>query len=350
MLIPLNQLHTYDYKEFSPPRPDFSSLRVFGVGLEPEPIKLKLEDIRIDDAQGNSAREHGTSPAAVQALIHSLSHGWSTNELLPAVRRLKNRDGYSYELVYGYTRCEAMEMSYGPQFEMWFDVIVCDESNIRKVRSAENEELPKVKNKESDLKHSLLQDIKDGVIKNDRSAILSWLKAVCPHRDADSKNRILLMVEEAAGTPTKYELYTEAKANRWVKNHSAIPYQFGGALVNGVHTFLCRSGYQYRTYHRMIKHHLKTGADCQVVFHVDSPTKTATLSKRRQQTLEEWHQGLSNLKAIGADVSFMKVAGFLPQEKEVDNWSKLVQVNVNQTASLPITLGDDEEEDFLDAA
>jgi hypothetical protein len=349
MLIPLNQLHTYDYKEFSPPRPDITSLSTFGVNLGKEPIKLKLSEVLIDDALGNSAREHGTNPAAVQNMIHSLSHGWSTNELLPAVRRLKNREGYSYELVYGYTRCEAMEMSYGPEFEMWFDVIVCDESNIRKVRSAENEELPKVKNKESDLKHSLLQDIKEGVIKNDRSAILAWLKAVCPHRDADSKNRIMLMVEEAAGTPTKYELYTEAKANRWVKNHSAIPYVFGGGLVNGVHTFLCRSGYQYRTYHRMIKHHLNTGADCQVVFHVDSPTKGATLSKRRQQTIEEWNKGLNNLKLIGADVSFMKVAGFLPQEKDVDNWSKLVQVSTNTVNTLPIAQNDETDE-FLEAA
>lgn len=326
MIIPLDKLHTYPPNEFTPPLPDFSTMKAFKVAVEKTPILLSLDEIHVDDAHGNSAREHGTNPAAVQNLIHSLSKGWITTELLPSVRRLKGRQGYKYELVYGFTRVEAMEMSYGPKFKMWFNVIDCDDTNIRMIRSFENEDLPKVSNKESDIKHSLIEDIKAGVLKNERHEIMRWLNAVCPNRADSSKNRILLMVEEAVGTPSKYELYTEAKANRWVKNHSAIPYQFGGALVNGVHTFLCRSGYQYRTYQRMIKHYLKDNRPCQVIFHVDSPTKVATLAKRRQQVLVEWHEGLNNLKAIGADVSFMNVAGFLPQEKGVDNWSKLVEI------------------------
>lgn len=353
MIIPLDKLHTYDHREFMPPLPDFSTLEVFNVGVENSPILLKLSEIHVDDAIGNSAREHGTNPAAVQNLIHSLAKGWITTELLPSVRRIKGTQGYKYELVYGFTRVEAMEMSYGPEFRMWFNVIECDETNIRKVRSFENEDLPKTNNKESDLKHSLIEDIKSGVLKNERSEIIRWLNAVCPNRADSSKNRILLMVEEAVGTPSKYELYTEAKANRWVLNHSAVPYEFGGAVVNGVHTFLCRSGYQYRTYQRMIKHHLKDGLPCQVIFHVDSPTKKATLSKRRQQTIQEWFDGLNNLKAIGADVSFMTVAGFLPQEKGVDNWSKLVQVpyiaNSTTTSSLPVD-ADDYDDDALNDA
>jgi hypothetical protein len=326
MIISLDKLHSYDYKEFSPPLPDFSTLKAFKVSVENTPILLSLSEIHVDDAQGNSAREHGTNPASVQNLIHSLSKGWITTELLPAVRRIKGGQGYKYELVYGFTRTEAMEMSYGPDFKMWFNVINCDDTNIRKIRSFENEELPKTANKESDIKHSLIEEIRSGILKNDRVEIMRWLNAVCPNRADSSKNRILSMVEEAVGTPSKYELYTEAKANRWVLNHSAIHYEFGGALVNGVHTFLCRSGYQYRTYQRMIKHYLKDKRPCQVVFHVDSPTKKSNLSARRQQTLAEWHDGLNNLKAIGADVSFMTVAGFLPQEKGVDNWSKLVKI------------------------
>ena len=37
-------------------------------------------------------------------------------------------------------------------------------------------------------------------------------------------------------------------------------------------------------------------------------------------------QNIKRLKDLGCQTEFMKVAGFLPQEKGVDNWSKLVQV------------------------
>lgn len=336
MLMPLRELEKLNCADFSPPIPDFKALEQYGVRINPQPIQIKLADIHIDDAHGNSAREHGTNPASVERMKNSLSKGWMTHEFLPAVRKLANSNGYQWELVYGYTRTEAMEMLYGSNFSMWFNEIYCDESNIRKVRSTENEGLIKTPNKESDLKHTILQEIKDGYLKNDSKAIMTWLNDVCPTRDDASKNRILLMVEESAGTQTDFQTWTSVKADRWVKNHSSIPYVFGGGVVNGVHTFMCRSGYQYRTFQRMIKHYLKDGLPCQVVLHVDSPTKNSTLEKRRQQTLKEWYEGINNLKAIGADVSFMSVAGFLPQEKGVDNWSKLVDVQLKKKSALPL--------------
>lgn len=333
MIIPLNKLHTYDYKDYNPPLPDFSTLKSFGVSVEKKPIKLKLSEIHIDDTHGNSAREHGTNPKDVEAMKQSLSKGWITTELFPAVRLLKSRQGYKWELVYGYNRCEAIEDLYGSDFIMCFNVINCDETNIRKVRSLENEQLPKACNKESDIKRSICQDIDAGILANDREEILKWLDAVCPFRNQISKNRILSMVEEEKGTQSKFVSYTEAKANRWVKDHSAIPFAFGGEIISGKRTFLCKQGSQYRTCFQMIRRYVKDKVSCQVVFHTDPPTTGATLQKRRQQTLKAWNDLLNSLKLLGADISFISVAGFLPQENGVENWSQLVQVSLNDSSS-----------------
>lgn len=347
MMIPLNKLCNYDYKEFTPPLPDFSNLKAFKVSVQKKPVKIKLSKIHIDDTHGNSAREHGTNSKAIEAMKQSLSKGWITTECLPAVRKLKSKQGYEWELVYGYHRCQAIEDLYDEDFEMWFNVINCDETNIRKVRSFENEELPKAHNKESDIKRSIIQEIDAGILANDREEIIKWLNAVCPWRNAISKNRILSMVEEEKQTKSKFASYTESKANRWVKDHSAIPFAFGGEIINGKRTFLCKQGSQYRTCFQMIRRYVQDDVPCQVVFHVDPPTKGATLEKRRQQTLKAWNELLKSMKTLGANVSFMSVAGFLPQENGVENWSHLVQVTYNpnvDTSDLDEDLDEDYEE------
>ena len=42
--------------------------------------------------------------------------------------------------------------------------------------------------------------------------------------------------------------------------------------------------------------------------------------------MADWREGLQRLNDLGCKTDFMKVAGFLPQVKGKDNWSKLVQV------------------------
>ena len=54
--------------------------------------------------------------------------------------------------------------------------------------------------------------------------------------------------------------------------------------------------------------------------------KSHLLRQKERELYFDWNEGIQRLKDLGCKTEFMKVAGFLPQEKGVDNWSKLVQV------------------------
>ena len=69
---------------------------------------VKIQDILqinlymlVDYKDGNTAREHGTDPEAVETLSKSLSKGWDSTEYLPAVRKLQG-GVVPYELIYGF--------------------------------------------------------------------------------------------------------------------------------------------------------------------------------------------------------------------------------------------------------
>ena len=97
MIIPLKEVAQLSIEQLSSPTPDFSM--VPGVKIKKR-IKLKLKDIHIDDSERNTARYHGTDPAAVESLQKSLSNGWDSTEYLPCVRKLPEGSSYVYELAY----------------------------------------------------------------------------------------------------------------------------------------------------------------------------------------------------------------------------------------------------------
>ena len=43
--------------------------------------------------------------------------------------------------------------------------------------------------------------------------------------------------------------------------------------------------------------------------------------------MKDWKETMTALQTLGCDTSFMRVAGFFPQVKGTDNWSKLVKIN-----------------------
>ena len=324
MIIPMKEIVKRTADELNAPQPDFSM--VPGVKINKKIIKLKLKDIFVDDKKGNTAREHGTDPEAVETLSKSLSKGWDSTEYLPAVREKSGDDGYKYELIYGFNREEALENLYGDEFEMWFTLIDCNESGLYDIRLIENEGLPKRTNKESDIKYTIIQKIDNGDLKKDVDSIKDYLDRCLFFRSQESKDRIVKMVEEAANLNVSVDQYTESKAKRWSKNYCKTNYDFGGSLVNGKHTFLCKQGSAYRTYHRMMRRYLETGNPCQVVFHVGSPTPKKTIIEKRKDTMKEWLAGIDNLKKLGCNTSFMEVAGFLPQVRGKDEYHSLIQV------------------------
>ena len=104
--------------KFERPIPDFSNV---GVKITTT-IKLKLSQVLIDDMEGNTARQHGTSESDIESLKHSLSKGWDTTEYLPCVYKNPNENSeYSHILTYGYNRANALELLFGGDFEMVFE-------------------------------------------------------------------------------------------------------------------------------------------------------------------------------------------------------------------------------------
>ena len=318
-------------ESFERPIPDFSNV---GVKINKKTIKLKLSQVLINDKDGNTARQHGTSESDIESLKHSIAKGWDTTEYLPCVyKNPEPNSDYSHILAYGYNRANALELLYGKDFEMVFDVVECTDSELLDIRTMENEGLPKVTNKEIDIVKTIMLKINDFGLKKDEDVIRDHLDKICPFRSKESKDSIVRQVENLAALDTAVYEWNGAKAERWSKDDSAIKYNFNGELTGyvkdkkpGVHTFMCKQGSAYRTYHRMIGKYLDTGKDCQVIFHVSRPTKKSSIKAKRERTLADWNEGIQRLKDLGCQTEFMKVAGFLPQEKGVDNWSKLVQV------------------------
>ena len=309
---------------FERPIPDFSNV---GVKINNKTIKRKLSQVLINDKDGNTARQHGTSESDIESLKHSIAKGWDTTEYLPCVyENPEPNSDYSHILAYGYNRANALELLYGKDFEMVFDVVECTDSELLDIRTMENEGLPKVTNKEIDIVKTIMLKIDYYGLKKDEDAIREHLDKICPFRSKESKDSIVRQIENLADLDTAVYEWNTAKAERWSKDDSSIKYNFNGELTSNVHTFMCKQGSAYRTYHRMMRQYLLTGKDCQVIFHVSRPTKKSSIKAKRERTLDDWNEGIQRLKDLGCKTDFMKVAGFLPQEKGVDNWSKLVQV------------------------
>jgi hypothetical protein len=87
---------------------------------------------------------------------------------------------------------------YGEDFEMWFDVIECDDSALYDVRLIENEGLPKSTNKEIDIKNTIMQKIKDGYLTANEDEVTDYIDRVCVFRTKQSKDNIVKLVKEAA--------------------------------------------------------------------------------------------------------------------------------------------------------
>ena len=211
-------------------------------------------------------------------------------------------------------------------FEMVFDVVTCTESQLLDIRTMENEGLPKVNNKEIDVVKTMMQKIEKFGFKKDTDEIRKHLDLICPFRSKQSKDSIVRQIENLAALDTAVYEWNPSKAKRWSKDYSSIKYNFDGELTGNTHTFMCKQGSTYRTYHRMMSRYLDTGNPCQVLFHVSRPTKKSSIEAKRQRTMEDWNSGLKRLNDLGCRTDFMSVAGFLPQEKGKDNWSQLVKI------------------------
>jgi len=307
------------------PKPDFS---VVGVKTIKQRVKFKLSEIKASTLQTNTARisTGGTDPKAVEKLRKSMAQGWQENQYLPAV--YYNADNVLC-LVYGYNRFEVLSEFYDDDFEFCFDVLDCDSTNIREVRLIENEGLPSADNTENNIVASIVDKIKnDGF---DVADTETYLKKIFPHREQTSISRIVGRVEESQNYQKPIILYTLGKFNQWLREYSSVPYLLTKGNnkdkpYNGHYTFMAKNGYQYRALLRGAKKYVETGTPMALIGHVESPVEGKTLTDKRIEYIETLAEVKSVYENLGADMSFCKLLGFLPQDRDSENLSKLITV------------------------
>lgn len=322
MILPINQvMDKVDLNNI--PKPTFNTLPSVKVK---DTIALDFSNILIDDDDDNLVREHGVTPAHIEDLRMSFGQGVDLTQVPPCVvKRKANGIEKEYELVYGFGRSFAL-MELG-QKRWFFTVIEADEDSIDDVRAVENEPLPKLNNKEQDLKAYLVKKVRKGTLKNDELEIRKKLNQVSLHRKQQSKDRIVQWVLEDCGTPQKYSFYNKSKAQVWLENHSKNEYVIGGLdIEKDQYGFLVKEGYQYRFVVNAIRNYAETGRHSYCIAHMGAPTANSTIPDKRIKFREELESILSNFKKCGMKLDFIHIAGALPQEKGIDNWKKLVQI------------------------
>ena len=86
-----------------------------------------------------------------------------------------------------------------------------------------------------------------------------------------------------------------------------------------------KEGYQYRVVSNAFQTYKETKKKTGVIFHCGSPTKKATLYKKRRQVLEGFNEIRGNMESCGLKIWPIEVIGALPQDRETDNIKELVK-------------------------
>ena len=301
--------------------PDWSHLNV-----ETKPtLKLTWDEIYInDDLNASKVKEH--SSEEIQSLKLSFSEKVDIKEYPPAVR-YRGGDREPWELVYGFGRSEALRLLYT---EGWFFThLEGSDDAIEDVQAQENEKLPKRINEERDMIHFLIQKVNHGHIEKSEKDIKSKFKLVYPYRPSEVRNRVIAQTLAALGVEQPFITYTSTpKIENWIKNHSREEYVINNDYDKDrdLHVVTMKEGYQYRVVSNAFQTYKETKKKTGVIFHCGSPTKKATLYKKRKQVLEGFNEIRENMESCGLKIWPIEVIGALPQDRESDNIKELVKI------------------------
>lgn len=323
MRIPLDTCISYVESKLSTiPIPDWTQANV----ISKDTIILNFDDIYIDDIEGNKTKVETHTAEEIETLKNSFAEGVDLKEFPPAVRYRGPQYDKPYELVYGFGRCEALQLN--KQKRWFFTLLEGDDDAMEDVQAMENEALPKRINKEVDMRKFLAAKVKEGKIGNTEKDIREKFRKIYANRDKTVMNRVIQQVMEELNTPQPYILYTSTpRIQQWLDNHSSESYSIEGEYDNkrgmvGVHI---KEGYQYRAVIAAIQRYHKEGQRTYVIGHFSPPTKKATLDSKRKQFIKEFNDIRTALESCGLNVWPIEVMGFLPQDKEKDNLKKLVK-------------------------
>ena len=301
--------------------PDWSHLNV----KTKSTLKLKWDEIYInDDLNASKVEEH--SSEEIQALKLSFSEKVDIKEYPPAVK-YRGGDREPWELVYGFGRSEALRLL---NTEGWFFThLEGSDDAIEDVQAQENEKLPKRINEERDMVHFLIQKVNHGHIEKTEKDIRRKFSLVYSYRPSVVRNRVIEKTLAALGVEQPFITYTSTpKIENWIKNHSREEYVINNDYDKDrdLHVVTMKEGYQYRVVSNAFQTYKETKKKTGVIFHCGSPTKKATLYKKRKQVLEGFNEIRENMESCGLKIWPIEVIGALPQDRESDNIKELVKI------------------------
>ena len=321
------------------PVPDWSHLDVTSPTSN-STVRLKWDEIYIDDILGNITKEEAHTAEEIEALRLSFSAQVDTTQFPPAVKYRGKEYAKPYQLVYGYGRSEALRLL---QTEGWFFTLLeGTEDALEDVQAQENEMLPKRVNEEVDMRKFLIQKVTDGKIEKTEDAIRAKFKKVYPYRRKETMNRVVPQVLKELGVKLPYILYTsKSKVEDWISNHSKEEYVIGEKFDHerDMYGVQMKEGYDWRVVMNAMQTFAETGKKTYVVCHCGAPTKKQNFSTKRKNIVLRFDHWKSVYTKMGVTTWPIVLMGALPQDRKNESLKSLVQMGDNAKVVLEDTDG-----------
>ena len=321
------------------PVPDWSHLDVTSPTSN-STVRLKWDEIYIDDITGNITKEETHTAEEIEALRLSFSAQVDTTQFPPAVKYRGKEYAKPYQLVYGYGRSEALRLL---QTEGWFFTLLeGTEDALEDVQAQENEMLPKRVNEEVDMRKFLIQKVTDGKIEKTEEAIRAKFKKVYPYRRKETMNRVVPQVLKELGVKLPYILYTsKSKVEDWISNHSKEEYVIGEKFDHerNMYGVQMKEGYDWRVVMNAMQTFAETGKKTYVICHCGAPTKKQNFTIKRKNIVLRFDHWKSVYTKMGVTTWPIVLMGALPQDRKNESLKSLVQMGDNAKVVLEDTDG-----------
>ena len=321
------------------PVPDWSHLDVTSPTSN-STVRLKWDEIYIDDITGNITKEEAHTAEEIEALRLSFSAQVDTTQFPPAVKYRGKEYAKPYQLVYGYGRSEALRLL---QTEGWFFTLLeGTEDALEDVQAQENEMLPKRVNEEVEMRKFLIQKVTDGKIEKTEEAIRAKFKKVYPYRRKETMNRVVPQVLKELGVKLPYILYTsKSKVEDWISNHSKEEYVIGEKFDHerNMYGVQMKEGYDWRVVMNAMQTFAETGKKTYVICHCGAPTKKQNFTIKRKNIVLRFDHWKSVYTKMGVTTWPIVLMGALPQDRKNESLKSLVQMSDNAKVVLEDTDG-----------
>ena len=321
------------------PVPDWSHLDVTSPTSN-STVRLKWDEIYIDDIKGNVTKEETHTPEEIESLRLSFAAQVDSTQFPPAVKYRGKEYAKPYQLVYGYGRSEALRLL---QTEGWFFTLLeGTEDALEDVQAQENEMLPKRVNEEVDMRKFLIQKVTDGKIEKTEDAIRAKFKKFYPYRRKETMNRVVPQVLKELGVKLPYILYTsKSKVEDWISNHSKEEYVIGEKFDHerDMYGVQMKEGYDWRVVMNAMQTFAETGKKTYVICHCGAPTKKQNFSIKRKNIVLRFDHWKSVYTKMGVTTWPIVLMGALPQDRKNDNMKVLSKMGDNAKVVLEDTDG-----------